>query len=85
MPVLQTPIILVPKEEGLWIDTSAVTNIVVGVRGTHSNVQFRLGAETTRIYNAGAPVNGATLIAKANFVRVINPSKTESISYEIFA
>jgi len=84
MPVLKAPTVVASKSVGDWIDTSAVTNSVVAVKGTEYDVQLHYG-DVSRIYAGGTSHNGVTLVVKAAAVRVVNTNKNNDISYEVFA
>jgi len=66
---------------GAWTDTSAITNIAVGVRGSSYEIQLHLGTDT-HVFSAGKPYNGITVIAKAAAIRVINKGKAD-LNYEV--
>lgn len=75
-------VVTVPaRSNSAWVDTSAITNIAVGVRGSSYDIQLHLGT-ATHLFAAGRPANGVTIIAKAAAIRVQNTGNAE-LAFEV--
>lgn len=75
------------NKPGDWIDVTDKTNIFVGVDSGHHVVELKL-SDDTMIYGKAANdwidgVANLSVIAKANFVRVVNHGES-AINYEVY-
>ena len=67
--------------ESAWVDTSAISNIAVGVKGSSYQIQLHLGTDT-HVFPAGKPASGITIVAKAAAIRVANTGNS-NLTFEI--